>query len=73
MNHMSNFSMSILLKNPYVAKNPKAKQKLIQMFQNGDSEHCEKQEAMPDTNSMILDRLDKIEKLLTAKKEEATE
>lgn len=35
------------------------------------------QETMPDTNSMILDRLDKIEKLLTAKKtskkEEATE
>lgn len=35
------------------------------------------QEAMPDANSMILDRLDKIEKLLTAKrtskKEEATE
>ena len=35
------------------------------------------QEAMPDANSMILDRLDKIEKLLTAKrtskKEEASE
>lgn len=35
------------------------------------------QEAMPDANSMILDRLDKIEKLLTAKrtskKEEVSE